>query len=506
MAKRGLALVATWLAVSVSWSAPTYGADVSGDWQVNIDCGLAATATSFLTLTGTTGSSAVEATTPECGTLEVPGEIVEILSCTSTPEPRIGSNSGTSLTIPPSGVFRSDSLFTPFTFPFLLCPADRVVSDHRYNGTVVDDGAGVAVSISGTLFNTLLRVYRPDGSICIDIADTLDCTFDMRRNRVATGSNVTLSPRAGASVTFETVTAPGTAAVVPLTAPSATVPASFAVLGEGGVPIFYDVKTNAEWSGSVESCFAYGDANNDGLVDQNGQPEADLRVLHDEGGVFVDRTSGLDTVGNVICGETSSLSQLVVAGGPAQPTGCSAAPLSCKRSTDPNTVMLQISDKSGTDRDKLFWRVSKGEDTGVGQIADPFNGEGYWLCIYDESGGTPALVYQAVVPSNASCTSPPCWSSQASSSSLRYKAPAATPEGIRQVLLRPGAGGRARVVVKGKGPHLANGPLGFPPLPLPLPARVQLQYGERPCWEAEYTGAGVQRNDGSQFKGRASGP
>lgn len=65
---------------------------------------------------------------------------------------------------------------------------------------------------------------------------------------------------------------------------------------------------------------------------------------------------------------------------------------------------------------------------------------------------------------------------------------------------------RAKVLFKGKGAHLADGPLGFPPLPLPLPARVQLQAEAHGCWEAECTGDSSTNNDGGRFEGRASGP
>jgi hypothetical protein len=487
---------------------PVCAIDVSGGWQVNIDCGLAATATSFLTLVGSAGGAVVEATTPECGTLEVPGEIVEILTCVHTPEPRVGIVSGSSIAIPSAGVFRNDATFEPFTFPFLLCPADRVVSEHRYVGTIFEDGSGVATQIAGTLINTLLQVYRPDGSVCLDIPDTLDCQFDMRRNEVAVGSNVAVSPRSGATVTFASVVLPGRAAVVPLTTPSATVPPSYTVVGEGGLPLYYDVKTTAVWSGAVELCLAYGDANDDGLVDQTGQSEEGLRLLHDEGGVFVDRTTSLDTTANVICAETASLSQLVLAGGPSQtaPPGCAVAPLGgCKRSLEPEKVMLQIKDKGSDRADKFQWKLIKGQSTAVGESGDPLNGEEYAICIYDESGLAPALIYAATVPSALTCGSEFCWK-VLGSEALRYKSSSGAPEGARLLLLKPGADGKAQILLMGKGIHLGDGLLGFPSLPLPLPARVQLQGSSGVCWEAEYTSAGAQKNDPTQFKGRASGP
>src|SRR6266849_8450148 len=89
----------------------------------------------------------------------------------------------------------------------------------------------------------------------------------------------------------------------------------FEVLGSGGLPIFYDVPTTATFEGTVTSCFPYPDANGDGIVDGSTpqQDETALRVLHEENGVFVDRPVSLDTTAKIICGATTSLSQLTIA-------------------------------------------------------------------------------------------------------------------------------------------------------------------------------------------------
>ena len=93
-------------------------------------------------------------------------------------------------------------------------------------------------------------------------------------------------------MTFEHVTAPGIVVVMPLTDADGNVPAHFEVLGTNGVPIFYDVRTTAQYEGTITSCFAYPDANGDGVVDGSNPrlDENDLRVLHEEHGIFVDRT------------------------------------------------------------------------------------------------------------------------------------------------------------------------------------------------------------------------
>jgi hypothetical protein len=138
----------------------------------------------------------------------------------------------------------------------------------------------------------------------------------MFRNDVAAGSGVTVQPNARVSVTFDTVAAGGTASVTPLNDPAAEIPPNFQLLG-GVLPIFYDVSTTASVAGTITTCYAYDDANQDGIVDGTQLPETSLQLLHEEEQVFVDRTSSIDTVANVICAETTSLSQLV----PGAPTG-----------------------------------------------------------------------------------------------------------------------------------------------------------------------------------------
>lgn len=53
-------------------------------------------------------------------------------------------------------------------------------------------------------------------------------------------------------------------------------------------------------------------------------------------------------------------------------------------------------------------------------------------------------------------------------------------------MLKPGEAGKTKIVVKGGKENLAASPMGFAPLPLALPARVQLQSSTGPCWEAMF--------------------
>lgn len=56
---------------------------------------------------------------------------------------------------------------------------------------------------------------------------------------------------------------------------------------------------------------------------------------------------------------------------------------------------------------------------------------------------------------------------------------------------------RAKIALKGRGALLV-----LPPLPLPVPLRVQLSAGGGVCFEARYDAGGVVRNDIQRFDAR----
>ena len=293
---------------------------VDGDWQLNIDCGLSASATNPIQFAEDSASGAITGQFTDPGTFEVPGAIRRVSSGYDVPDPIPGQVSGTDFALPATGFFRSDAI-VPAVPLFSCSAATEIISTHRLTGTVTDDGTGRATLIGGTWMNGMVDARDATGVTCWSVTPVPSCSFDMRRNDLAVGDNVSVSPRDKTTVTFEHVISPGTVEVEPLTEATGTVPENFEVLGSGGVPIFYDVRTTATFVGTVTSCFPYPDANGDGIVDGTNPPldETDLRVLHEENGVFVDRTVSLDTTKKIICGATTSLSQLAVAHPPAPP-------------------------------------------------------------------------------------------------------------------------------------------------------------------------------------------
>jgi hypothetical protein len=289
-------------------------ANVSGDWQANLDCNLTATASLLLHLDEDSASGAVTGNMTDCGTFEVPGAIRRPSSCVLTPSVLQGHVTGTDMELPSGGNYMSDA--TVPAFPFLNCTAaTEILSSHHLSGTVQVDDAGNAVGINGTWMNGAVDFRDSVGASCWSLSSTPSCSLDMRRNDLAVGTNVTVSPRHGSSVTFDNITSPGIAWVMPLTDADASVPAEFEVMGNDNVSIFYDVHTTAAFTGTVKTCFSYPDSDGDGLVDGTQPPldETALRVLHAENGTFVDRTTSLDTTAKIICGATQSLSQLAVA-------------------------------------------------------------------------------------------------------------------------------------------------------------------------------------------------
>lgn len=72
----------------------------------------------------------------------------------------------------------------------------------------------------------------------------------------------------------------------------------------GSPPTYYDIQTTATFNGDIQICIDYGST-----VYQN---EPSLKLMHLEGGAWVDRTTSLDTEANRVCGTVASLSPFVI--------------------------------------------------------------------------------------------------------------------------------------------------------------------------------------------------
>lgn len=106
----------------------------------------------------------------------------------------------------------------------------------------------------------------------------------------------------GASLTFARVTTAGASTLV--TGASGPPPPPGVALGKPAT--YYDVATTADFTGSVQVCFNYGQR-------PVSSPEKDLKLFSFDGGHWTDVTTSLNRGANVICGEVNRLSTFLLA-------------------------------------------------------------------------------------------------------------------------------------------------------------------------------------------------
>ncbi len=177
--------------------------------------------------------------------------------------------------------------------------------------------------------------------------------------------------------------------------------------------------------------------------------------------------------------------------------GLAAPELGCREA---QRGVVQLMNRSPDAKDKFSWKWLLGPTTSA-EFGDPANGlTSYDLCLYDTTGGTPSLAWQASIPGGGTCSGRPCW--QAAGGSFRFVDNEGTIDGITRVMLQSGTTDNAKIQVKGKGVGL-----GLPPLPLAQdPAvTVQLKSTDGECWTIPYEGPAV-RSDAERFKDAYTAP
>jgi cysteine-rich repeat protein len=160
------------------------------------------------------------------------------------------------------------------------------------------------------------------------------------------------------------------------------------------------------------------------------------------------------------------------------------------------TTKLYLINRFDDFYDKIVWVWPAGEATPESALGDPMSGTGeYELCVFDGPPTNRRLRAAGRAEKGAICENGPCWRLKGAFGFL-YKNPE-VPEGLRQLLLKTGTEGKARVVAKGRGEIL-----GFDEdMTLTLPARVQLHdTSTNECWEDVYPEA--IRNDAERFKAK----
>jgi len=148
--------------------------------------------------------------------------------------------------------------------------------------------------------------------------------------------------------------------------------------------------------------------------------------------------------------------------------------------------------------DKLLWKWIKGDLTVTSEFGDPVNTTEYVLCVYDTTASTPGLVLGITIPPGGTCADDkPCWKATGTKG-FKYKDNNLTQAGVRKLILRAGAPGQAKIVLKGKG-----GNLPLPPMPLAQDPVVTVQVANTvgSCWEAIYSAPAI-KTDLQRFKDR----
>ena len=134
----------------------------------------------------------------------------------------------------------------------------------------------------------------------------------------------------------------------------------------------------------------------------------------------------------------------------------------------------------------------------LAELGTPIDDTSYALCLYDETTATAALVAELEVPAGGVCMGRPCWRATGEKG-FKYRDKQGAAGGLRMLLLRVGAEGKAKLKAKAKGAALV-----LPDMPLGQDPRVvvQLVASHGPCWQAGYP-APAQANSAAAFKDRS---
>jgi hypothetical protein len=154
-------------------------------------------------------------------------------------------------------------------------------------------------------------------------------------------------------------------------------------------------------------------------------------------------------------------------------TLCPDAPAAGCRTSQKSLFIVK--DNMDDSKDKIIWKFIKGQNTSQSDFANPTATATYGFCIYENG----ALTGTAAVP-----PSPSLWAT-ISTKGYKYKDKAGASFGIQKIILKGGADGKSKVLVKGKGAALPD-----PHPPLTFPVKIQLVNGDNGiCWESTFTSA-----------------
>ena len=344
-------------------------------------------------------------------------------------------------------------------------------------GTVLSGTGRVALNA----FRPVTTPASPDdceqaGTCAVPVASTVDYVLP-------DGSAGTVN----VDITFPNVVTEGETTVSAASAAVGDLPANVAVDLGGYHAAFFELQTTAEIdtdTAQIEVCLSYD------LTD-TGVEASQLRFLHREDGVFVDRTSRVDEAARVVCGSVLSFSPVVLGvtfecstdancadGNPCTDDTCSALgacrhqlPTGC---SDATKASLKIKDSPDANRDTVTWKF-KGPGVNFGQ---PDVSTSYALCAAD---GSNVIVLAASAPAGGTCVGKPCWNVK--NGGAKYKRKGGSPDGLTSLRLKASKAGVASLTVKGKGPNLH-----VPAIPVSVPVTALLRRSDAAaCWSATFS-------------------
>ena len=178
------------------------------------------------------------------------------------------------------------------------------------NPDTPEDEGGIPLrtcKVAGTqTFRAYLdRIDTPPGDPLV-LEDTATCSPNTPPGSdVSVPLNGGTEALAGMDVTFSNVTSGGTTNVVTSTE-GPPPPTGFEIVGLAELPLYFDINTDASYSGDLTVCVRYEEAQVDG-------PESTLRLMQRVDDTYVDVTTSVDTAADIVCGTTTHLSIFVVA-------------------------------------------------------------------------------------------------------------------------------------------------------------------------------------------------
>jgi CSLREA domain-containing protein len=271
-------------------------------------------------------------------------------NCTSsaTPTDNGGNNqfpgatcgfAGAPLASSPIGALASD-------YTFWLIPGSKAIDGGTNTGCAATDQAGVPRPLDGNgdgvaVCDSGATEYDPEG---------LGVIHQPLNSATGQPGPVTL--------TFDDVTTAGTSTLTI----SSTGPARPAGFRAGTPTLYYDIGTNAVFTGGVTVCIDYT-----GTAFTN---EAGLRLFHRTGSSWQDTTQSLDTAANRICGRTTSFSVFAIFGANQSPVAFITEPPGGYRLNEGSSVVLQGSG-SDPDGDPLTYEWSPATELNDRTLAAP---------------------------------------------------------------------------------------------------------------------------------------